>query len=200
MAYMIMRSMLLQFPAVWLARIVSFVFAALAAGSAAYWGLRWSSLSQADIVSVAPVDAPQQWAAQTVAVEKALGGLGGSPDQEAPQDPNPPLLESRFELKGVIAGTTSQVGAALIGIDGQPPRPFKVGTSLEDEWMLKSVQGRSAVLARAVVNANSNDSASEQLVLEMPSVNQDAKKMPSVNQDAKNIQEPSVEDELPLEN
>jgi general secretion pathway protein C len=163
--------MVLLNPALWFSRIVTFVFAALAAGSAVYWGLQWSSLGGG--AAVAAVDSPQQWTAQTSAVEKALGGLGQAPGLDSGA-PSAPLLATRFVLIGVVAGT-SQAGAALIGVDGKPPRPFEVGARLADDWVLKSVQGRRAVLARNGAEANPADGLPAQLVLDMPPVNKDKK-------------------------
>jgi general secretion pathway protein C len=168
---MIMRPMVLLNPALWFSRIVTFVFAALAAGSAVYWGLQWSSFSSSP--SVAAVDGPQQWTAQTPAVEKALGGLGQTPGPNA-GGPAQPLLASRFVLIGVVAGT-SQAGAALIGVDGKPPRPFEVGARLGEEWVLTSVQGRRAVLSRSGADVNPADGLPAELVLDMPPVNKDKK-------------------------
>ena len=38
-------------------------------------------------------------------------------------------------------------GAALIGIDGQPPRPYRVGASLEGGLVLQAVSRRGVRLA-----------------------------------------------------
>ena len=56
-----------------------------------------------------------------------------------------PPLASRFQLLGVVADG-AEGGAALISIDGQPPRPYRVGAVLEGGLVLQSVQRRSVRL------------------------------------------------------
>jgi general secretion pathway protein C len=56
-----------------------------------------------------------------------------------------PDAASRFVLQGVIADTDGQ-GAALIAVDGKPARPFRVGASIGDSYVLQSVGARAASL------------------------------------------------------
>ncbi len=42
-----------------------------------------------------------------------------------------PAAASRFALEGVLAGTASGHGAALIAVDGKPPKPYRVGAEVE---------------------------------------------------------------------
>ena len=49
---------------------------------------------------------------------------------------------------GVVADRADG-GAALIAIDGQPPRPYRVGATLEGGVVLQAVQRRSVRLAPA---------------------------------------------------
>lgn len=72
--------------------------------------------------------------------------LGAAPPASAPSAPGtPPPLSSRFQLLGVVnAGQLG--GAALIAIDGQAPKPYRVGAELDDGVVLKSVQQRSVRL------------------------------------------------------
>jgi general secretion pathway protein C len=56
-----------------------------------------------------------------------------------------PEAASRFALSGVVADPSKQ-GAALISIDGKPPRPFRVGSSVGDNYVLQSVGLRSATI------------------------------------------------------
>lgn len=123
----------------WSLRITTFALAALAAASAAYWGLNWVAVAPSSPTAVlagsgtAPVD-PQ-------AVARMLGGAGlAGPAVSAVQ-----ASPSRYTLTGVVAGS-SQRGYALISVDGQPARPFSVGSPVGDALVLQSVIARSAVL------------------------------------------------------
>ena len=55
-------------------------------------------------------------------------------------------LADRFILSGVIASRGGQ-GAALIAVDGKPPKPFKVGATVSPGYVLVSVAAREAMLA-----------------------------------------------------
>jgi len=56
-----------------------------------------------------------------------------------------PSLASRFQLQGVLAGNASQ-GAALIAVDGKPAKPYRVGATVAEGWVLQAVQGRRVSL------------------------------------------------------
>jgi general secretion pathway protein C len=58
----------------------------------------------------------------------------------------PPSIASRFNLVGVVANR-GHGGAALISVDGQPPKPFRVGAPVDEGLVLQSVDARQAVLA-----------------------------------------------------
>ncbi|MCU0941054.1 MAG: general secretion pathway protein C [Hydrogenophaga sp.] len=73
--------------------------------------------------------------------------LGAPPELAASVQPvSAPPLASRFQLIGVVADAADG-GAALIAVDGQPPRPYRVGASLDGGLVLQSVQRRSVRLA-----------------------------------------------------
>ncbi|MDB5946181.1 MAG: hypothetical protein JWQ33_1207, partial [Ramlibacter sp.] len=74
----------------------------------------------------------------------------------------PASLASRFNLLGVVS-VRSHDGAALIAVDGKPPRPYRVGAAVDDALVLQSVQTRRAVLANSV-------SGPAVLTLELPPV------------------------------
>jgi len=63
--------------------------------------------------------------------------------------PVAPEAASRFALSGVVADPSKQ-GAALISIDGKPPRPFRVGSKVGDNYVLQSVGVRAATLGAQV--------------------------------------------------
>ena len=122
----------------WAPRLVTFVVWALALASAAYWGLKSTADAAGPQTAVStqamvPVD--------TAAVARVLGTV--PEDMAAEPQVN---LSSRFVLSGVVAGR-GRGGAALIAIDGQPPKPFRVGSVVDGNLLLQSVGPRRAELA-----------------------------------------------------
>ncbi len=112
---------------------------ALAAASALYWGLRIRGEASGG-QAPAPVAAPAEMQPDPRAVARALGVEG-----EGAAAP-PASVASRFALQGVVA-SPSGGGSALIAVDGQPARPYRVGSAVGEGWVLRSVAARQAVLA-----------------------------------------------------
>jgi general secretion pathway protein C len=132
----------------------TFLLWALVAGSAVFWGLKMSARSTTVPAAVA-TRAPAS--ADPVALARLLGAAPAASDGAAAA---PPALASRLALVGVVA-SASQHGAALISIDGKPAKPFRVGSTIEEGLVLRSVEGRRAVLGGAATGAGS-------LTLELP--------------------------------
>jgi general secretion pathway protein C len=138
----------------WFTRIVTFAISALAAASVVYWGLKgWGPSAPTTVSAVAaapsaPVNAQ--------AVARALGG--GQAAAAAAPDAAP--ADSRYALVGVVAKNPN-AGAALISVDGQEPRPIRVGTLVSEEMVLESVTGRRAILS-------STTDTSVKFTLELP--------------------------------
>lgn len=153
---MIMRRMVLSAPSLWWPRLAAFVLAALAAASAAVWGLRVAAPVQAS--SIAAVAAPAV-PPDGVAVARALGAVAAAGDSPAVAQAAPVLESARFALMGVVAQPNAK-GAALLSVDGKPAKPYTVGANVVDGWTLQAVQGRRATLAR-------NDA---EMVLELPAL------------------------------
>lgn len=137
-----MAAMVSNAAANWTVRGVTFLLWALAAASAAYWGLKLASSSSGASVPAA-VRAP---APADPAVVARLLGQSNAP-VASPMAVVP--TSSRFNLVGVVADRSEQ-GAALIVVDGKPAKPYRVGTQIEDGLVLKSVAARRAVLAASV--------------------------------------------------
>lgn len=134
----------------WAPRLATLALSALAGACVVYWGLRLS----APVGAVATVaSAPEQVTADPQALGRLLGASAVAADA--------PSLASRFTLLGLLAGTTSGEGAALIAIDGKPARPYRVGASLEHGLVLQSLSRREARLGAAADGATT-------LTLEMP--------------------------------
>lgn len=111
----------------------------LAAGlSAGYWILLASGRSPSTPVT-GPV--PQGAVSDSASVARILGAR-----PEMPQTPDaPPPQASRYQLLGV-ADIGGPGGSALIAVDGQPPRPYRVGAGLDGGLILQSVDRRSVRL------------------------------------------------------
>ncbi len=139
-------------PAPQSAKLWSGVWAALlwsvAAASAVFWVLNFPSGS----------------AVQGVPVVQSAGQASGSPSVQASvhlarawgvQAPLPEVSiaqSSRFQLWGVVAGASGQ-GSALIAVDGQPPRAFRVGQTVTDGVVLQSLGAKQAQLGASAQGA-----------------------------------------------
>jgi general secretion pathway protein C len=121
----------------WAVAGATFALWALVAASAAYWGLK---LSSAGDVATAP-PAPRNPAPVNAAAVARLLGSNPSAVAAAP----PPSAASRFKLLGVVANR-GHGGAALIAVDGKPPKPFRVGALVEEGLVLQSVDAKQAAL------------------------------------------------------
>ena len=131
----------------------TFVLWGGAAASALYWGLKLAATGASSAVAPPPV----RMAAPTD--PQAVARLLGWNPQVASTAPVASLA-SRFVLVGVVADT-SHHGAALIAVDGRPPKPFRVGSAVDQELVLQSVDSR-----RASLGASAGGPAL--LTLEMP--------------------------------
>jgi general secretion pathway protein C len=139
----------------WSNRIVTFALAALAAGSVAYWALKGMGTSRLSVAPpVALASAPP---ADPQAVARALGG--GLVVAQTEPGQGPPA-SSRFVLAGVVANS-AHGGAALISVDGEPAKPFRIGAAVDGRLVLQSVAPRRAVLA-------ANLGAPAEVTLELP--------------------------------
>ncbi|WPB57500.1 type II secretion system protein N [Xylophilus sp. GOD-11R] len=134
---------------------------ALAFASAAFWGLRLSAPPAG--APYAPPAAPLPATPDSAALARLLGAL---PEPDAP---GAPPEAGRFSLIGVLAGRTS-AGAALIAVDGQPAKPFRVGSQVVPGYVLKSVGPRRIVLGAE--NAPAGGDSGGGLTIEMPASRQ----------------------------
>jgi len=71
--------------------------------------------------------------------------LGATPANASSTVAAAPSLTSRLKLVGV-ASSGPQRGAALIGIDGEAPKPFRIGQAVIDGLVLQSVDRAGARL------------------------------------------------------
>ena len=125
----------------WAVAGTTFLVWGLVAATAVYWAMKLSNTS-----SVTPV-AP---AARTTAPPDAaaIARLLGSAPAAAAAAPAA-SLSSRFQLLGVVADPDGR-GAALIAVDGKPPKPYRVGAPVDERLVLQSVAARRATLAESM--------------------------------------------------
>lgn len=122
----------------WHAPVATTGLWALATGAAVFWGLRLAAPPEP--VAAAATMPRAAVSADADAVARLLGVVSA-----AEAAPAAPEAASRFALSGVVADPFNQ-GAALISIDGKPPRPFRVGSRVGDNYVLQSVGVRAATL------------------------------------------------------
>jgi general secretion pathway protein C len=119
---------------------------------AAYWAFKF--------VTTKPVEATAALATPTVVVDsKAIAKLLGATDNVA-KKPIATAASTKFVLFG-LAATAGGQGVALIALDGKPARPYRVGSLVADDLMLKSISKTGVILAASLT---SNDG----VTLELP--------------------------------
>lgn len=130
---------------VWWLRTATFLAAALVAASAAFWVLKVNAAAP----EASPAQAIRTHAPQVDArvVARLLGG------EQMASEAGPAAVQvavaAQFKLVGVVA-EGRRGGYALIAIDDQPARPYRVGAPVSDTLVLQSVAARSAALATDV--------------------------------------------------
>ena len=122
----------------WGVRLGTLAIWALAAASAAYWGLRLTARPPG---MPAPTAAPAPVAADLQAMARLLGAVTAQTPQAAAAP-----VSSRFALVGVLAGQQGGSGAALIAVDGKPAKPYRVGATVDAGLVLQSLGPRQARL------------------------------------------------------
>ena len=142
-----------------LSRSVAFLVWALVAATCVFWGTR---LMARPAGSSALVVAMDPGAPSNADVSRLLGA---APQAELVPVEAPSEISSRFRLTGVVAPQRpSEQGLALISVDGNPPRVYRVGAAIDGDLMLREVSLRTATVASS---RNSNDAGSS-FVLELP--------------------------------
>ncbi|PVE07626.1 type II secretion system protein N [Limnohabitans sp. Rim28] len=110
----------------------------LAAAGLVFWVLKFP-LDSAPLHSLAasvPKDGSGSMAEADVKTARAWGVQSAQPEVSV-------ALSSRFQLLGVIASASGQ-GSALISVDGQPPKAFRVGQTLTEGLTLISLSAKQA--------------------------------------------------------
>lgn len=140
-----------------LARLSAFAIWAVVAASLMFWALRlFTTAPAAPAYTVSALDG--------TGLRGDLARVFGSTPVVTAAAETPPVQASRFKLVGVAAPRDAGVqgGLALISVDGKPARAITVGRTIDDGWVLQSVNRRGARLS-SNLGANTLD-------LEMPAL------------------------------
>jgi len=131
-------------PNIWLIRLLTFLLAALAAGSGLFWLLHWPASPGAN---VRPVAAAPDVRIDSDKVALLLGANPGAGEALAVP------VSTQYKLLGVIAQgdlrNQGSRGSALIATQGTPAKPYRVGEEVADGMVLQTVKARSVSLGRA---------------------------------------------------
>ncbi len=115
-------------------RWTGFFVWALVAATAVFWGLRIFAATR-------PLPVEARLPGRLVAANTPMTRLFG-PLPQADEPAAAPAESERFSLQGVIAEGSD--GIALVSIDGQPPKPWQVGSVVEGDTVLLAVSRRGA--------------------------------------------------------
>jgi general secretion pathway protein C len=137
---MIIANMQVTTRKLWMPRLAAFVLALLLAASVVFWVLRWPVRDTGAALPL-PATSESLPSANHEVVARMLGA--GLVPVGAVVVPD---AASRFRLMGII-GYGQGKGVALLSIDGKPPKPYRVGSPIEDGLVLQSVEKRRAALA-----------------------------------------------------
>lgn len=142
-----------------LSRSVAFLVWALVAATCVFWGARLLARPAGSSALVVAMDPGNSANADVSRM------LGAAPQAELVSVEAAPEISSRFRLTGVVAPKQpSEAGLALISVDGNPPRVYRVGAAIDGDLLLREVSHRTATVASS---RNSND-AGTAFVLELP--------------------------------
>ncbi len=141
----------------WWPRSATFVLASLAAASIVFWSLKVSGVGASTATAAEARTGPLTIDPAAVARGLGAGQLAAAAAPAA-------NTASRFTVVGVLADLRAG-GAALIAVDGNPAKPYRVGEVVEDGFVLRSVTSRSASLA-------SSPSGPVAITLELPALKQ----------------------------
>lgn len=120
----------------WLPRLASLALFVALCALATYWVLTFSAMRTLPVPQSARV-------AQTEAVETgAVATLFGGSAQGGPRD---------VQLLGVVAEVNGGAGAAIVSMDGGPPKAVRSGAELSQQIRLVEIRQRSVVIERSGV-------------------------------------------------
>ena len=118
-------------------RWTGFFVWALVAACVAFWGLKIFAATH-------PVPAGALTPVPPVATAGPMVRLFGATAAPEEADDSSPAESDRFQLVGVIAPRAGSQGIAIVAVDNQPPKAWRVGAALEGDTTLLGVAKRSA--------------------------------------------------------
>jgi general secretion pathway protein C len=125
----------------WTLRLFTLLIWLLVGLCAAYWAFKFATTKT--------VEATATQSTPTVVVDsKAVGRLLGATDTIAVKAVNT-LASTKFVLFGMANSVRGQ-GYALIALDGKPARPYRVGSMVADNLLLKSISKNGVILASSL--------------------------------------------------
>ena len=125
----------------WSLRLITLAVWLVAVLCGAYWAFKF--------VAVKPINANLAASTPAIVVDSAaIAKLLGAIDTVAEKSTITPA-SSNYALFG-LAMEKSGRGVALIATDGKPAKPYRVGSKVNDEWVLKSISRTDAILAVAM--------------------------------------------------
>lgn len=133
----------------WFPRISTLAVWAALAWAATYWALQFNGApTTASALSANSVPVPTTEPAH-------VARMFGPAVDKGPNVSVAPVVDpgSRFVLLGVAANRSS-AGVALLSVEGGAAKPYRVGSKIEDTYVLQSVTTRSATLAVAQTGAS----------------------------------------------
>lgn len=114
--------------------------------SAAAWALPWWPSAQPS--------QPVTVVSAQVAVPPAAWGLLFGDAGAAPALAAPSADASRFTVLGLIGPREPQAGSTavvVLSVDGKPPRAYRVGQSVDNTWLIRSISPQGVELATSAV-------------------------------------------------
>ena len=115
----------------WSPRLAAGFLWAGAAALAVFWGLKLSAPRQ--VLAVPQAGGPAAVQVDGAAMARLFGVQEGAPVAA-------PAAPTRWRLLGVMAGKNSGGGAAVIAVDDQPAKVFRVGAVVADGLVLQSLR------------------------------------------------------------
>lgn len=115
----------------WSPRLAAGLLWAGAAALAVFWGLKLSAPRQ--VLSAPQAGGPAQVQVDGAAMARLLGVQDGAPVAA-------PAAPTRWRLLGVMVGKDSGGGAAVIAVDDQPAKVFRVGATVADGLVLQALR------------------------------------------------------------
>ncbi|MGE8320015.1 MAG: type II secretion system protein N [Comamonas sp.] len=117
----------------WSSRLAAGILWAGAAALAVFWGLRLSAPGGV-------ATAPQAGAGPLAQADpQGLARIFGARSDGTAEAAAAPAGD-RWKLLGVLAGKSSGGGAAVIALDGKPPKVYRVGAAVADGLVLQAMQ------------------------------------------------------------